>query len=71
MLVLSRKEQEQIIINDSIVITIVRIDKRVVRVGIKAPPEVTIMRSELLENGNECIFEPNQEIVERNNKKHN
>lgn len=48
MLVLSRKEGESIVINDDIVVTIVRNKGGVVRVGIEAPQDVRIVRSELL-----------------------
>ena len=48
MLVLSRKRSEQIRIGDNIVITIVRFDRNQVRLGIKAPPDVVIVREELL-----------------------
>jgi carbon storage regulator len=48
MLVLSRKESEQLIINENIVITVVRIAGGGVRLGIEAPREVSIRREELL-----------------------
>lgn len=48
-LCLSRYEGEKILIGDDIVITVVRISKDKVRLGIDAPKEVTIFRSELLE----------------------
>ena len=47
MLVLSRREGEKIIIGDSIVITVVRAGSDKVRVGIEAPENVRILRSEL------------------------
>lgn len=49
MLVLSRKQNEQIIIGGDIVLTIIRIDGGKVRLGIEAPPEVSIDRRELHE----------------------
>ena len=49
MLVLSRKLGESIIINDSIKVTVVAIDRNKIRIGISAPPDVSIMREELLE----------------------
>lgn len=47
MLVLSRKKNESIIVNDSIVITVVEIRGDKVRLGIEAPKEVPIHRSEV------------------------
>jgi carbon storage regulator len=47
MLVLSRKKNESIIIDSSIVITIVEIRGDKVRLGIEAPREVPIHRSEV------------------------
>ncbi len=48
MLVLSRKDSERIHIGDSIVVTVVKIQGGVVRLGIEAPPEIPIARDELL-----------------------
>lgn len=48
MLILSRKEEESIVIGDTIKIKVVSIDKGVVKLGIDAPSDVTILRSELL-----------------------
>jgi carbon storage regulator len=47
MLILSRKVHQEIVIGDGISITIVSIRGRQVRVGIKAPPNVSIRRNEL------------------------
>ena len=47
MLVLSRKRNEQIVINDSIIITVVEIRGDKVRLGIKAPTEVAVHRREI------------------------
>lgn len=48
MLVLTRKAQESILIGDDIRVVILRTGSRV-WVGIEAPKEVTVLRSELLE----------------------
>lgn len=47
MLVLSRKKNESIVVDDSIVITVVEIRGDKVRLGIEAPREITIHRSEV------------------------
>ena len=49
MLVLSRKKNEKIIINESIVITIVDVRGDRVRIGIDAPRDVPIHREEIHE----------------------
>src|SRR3954469_2813062 len=47
MLVLSRKQQQQIKIGDQITVTIVRVKGNTVRVGIEAPRDVRVIRAEL------------------------
>ncbi len=47
MLVVTRKSDESLIISDDIEITILEIAKDKVKIGIKAPKEVKIIRSEL------------------------
>ena len=49
MLVLSRKTGQQIQIGDNITITILQMKGRTVRVGIDAPAEVRVLRSELID----------------------
>lgn len=52
MLVLSRKESERIRIGDSIVITVVRLTRDRVRLGIEAPANVLVLRDELEKDEN-------------------
>lgn len=47
MLVLSRKENQQLIIGDNIIVRIVRVSGGTVRLGIEAPAEISIRREEL------------------------
>jgi carbon storage regulator len=47
MLVLSRKKNEQIVIGDGIVITIVDVRSDKVRIGIDAPADVPVHRHEV------------------------
>jgi carbon storage regulator CsrA len=50
MLVLSRKLDESIVIGDNISVKIISVEKGMVKIGIDAPSDVSIMRSELLED---------------------
>lgn len=50
MLVLSRKLSQQIMIGSDVKITIVKIERNQVRIGIEAPEEVAILRGELIDN---------------------
>ncbi len=49
MLVLSRKQNESIIINDNIVVTVVEVRGDKVRLGIEAPKEIAVHRQEVYE----------------------
>ena len=48
MLVLTRKLMEKLVIGDNICVTVVRIEGGQVRLGIDAPSDVRIVRSELV-----------------------
>jgi len=48
MLVLSRKLNEKIVIGNGIVITVVKVDRNQVRLGIQAPGDVPVYREEIL-----------------------
>ena len=62
MLVLSRKLNEKIVIDDQIEITVVGIENGKVQLGIEAPKEIEIMRKELLED----VKEENKEAAKNN-----
>ena len=47
MLVLSRKQGQQIFVGSSVVVTIVRVSGDKVRIGIEAPDEMRVLRGEL------------------------
>ena len=49
MLVLTRKPEESIVINGNIIVTILNVEGDRVSVGINAPKDVKIFRSELLD----------------------
>lgn len=48
MLVLSRKRNESVVINDQIIVTVVEVRGDKVRLGIQAPRDVPIHRSEIM-----------------------
>ncbi len=56
MLVLSRKQSEEIKISDDITITVVKVGRSRVHLAINAPAGVSIVRSELLDS----VEEPEQ-----------
>ena len=49
MLILSRKTNESIVIDGRIIVTIVRVEGEVVKVGIEAPADVPVHRQEVYE----------------------
>ncbi len=53
MLVLTRKQLQQIMIGRDIRITVVKLDRNQVRLGIDAPPGMIILREELIGNGDQ------------------
>jgi carbon storage regulator len=54
MLVLSRKVGERIQLGDHITVTLVKINGNAVRLGIEAPPHMTVVRQELAERAAAC-----------------
>lgn len=47
MLILSRKINESLVINNNIVITVVEVGRGKVRIGIEAPSEIPVHRQEV------------------------
>jgi len=60
MLVLSRKVNEKILIGKDVEVTIVDVRGDVVKIGINAPREVSILRQELLEQVERANAEASQ-----------
>jgi carbon storage regulator len=58
MLVLSRKQEESIVIGENIVVTVVEIRGDKVRLGITAPREVTVHRREVYDKVKESQRAP-------------
>lgn len=61
MLVLSRKKNESIVINNDITIVVVEIRGDKVRLGVEAPKEVPVHRREVFDaihRANEAVIEP-------------
>ena len=63
MLVLTRRAEEKIKIGDHIVVSILSVEGNIVKIGIDAPREVTILRMEVLEQiKNENIAAAEKEV---------
>lgn len=62
MLVLSRKIDESIVIGDDITIKIISVEKGIVKLGIDAPKNVSIIRNELLEDVKNANIAASKEI---------
>jgi len=58
MLVLTRKVGEKIVIDHNITVTITAIDGNKVRIGVSAPPDISIHREEIHQRINEFFDAP-------------
>lgn len=56
MLVLNRKCDQEILIDGNICVKVLSVKGNTVRIGIEAPGEVSILRSELVDADLECEF---------------
>ncbi|MDF2685974.1 MAG: carbon storage regulator CsrA [Clostridia bacterium] len=63
MLVISRKVNETFIINDNITVQILEINGDKIKIGIEAPKDIRIMRSEILETEKLNIEAQNNSII--------
>lgn len=64
MLVLARKLNEAIVIGDDITVRVISIEKGVVKLGIEAPKDVSIIRNELLEDVKESNIAAAKDVDE-------
>jgi len=64
MLVLSRKPLQSIMIGSDIKITVVKVERNQVRIGIEAPRGVTILREELVDFSDADADAPGRGIPE-------
>ncbi|MCQ4088156.1 carbon storage regulator CsrA [Saccharibacillus sp. JS10] len=64
MLVLSRKKGESIMIGDDIELTVLSVEGDTIKLGIKAPKQIDIIRKEILvsvqENNQSAVIDPKQ-----------
>jgi carbon storage regulator len=58
MLVLSRKLNEKIVIDGGIVVTVVKIDRNQIRLGIEAPGNIRVFREEIVGNARRGADQP-------------
>ena len=66
MLVLSRKLDESIVIGDDIVVKIIGVERGMVKLGIEAPSDISILRSELLEDVKDSNIAASKETDSQN-----
>lgn len=64
MLVMTRKVGECIVIGDNVVVTVVRLAGGMVRLGIEAPSDYSVMREELLRGAGDVVRGKDKSSVE-------
>lgn len=62
MLVLSRKEQQEIMIGENVIVKIVKVAAGKIKIGVTAPDDVTVRRLDMLQAGNKENGEDSHEI---------
>ena len=65
MLVLTRKPGEKICVGDNITVTVVEVTGNRIRLGIEAPEEVRILRSELYQSWEKDAVSPHLEAADK------
>lgn len=58
MLVLTRKVGEKIIIDDNITVTVLSMDGQKVRIGVTAPPDISVHREEVQRRRSQFAEQP-------------
>ena len=66
MLVLSRKVGERILIGDNIAVTVVRVAQGMVRLGVEAPQDLSIVREEI--KGRRPQSQDEQPVLDRSSR---
>ncbi len=49
MLIVTRRPGQKLVINDNIVLHVISVDGGAVKLGIEAPPEIKVLRKELID----------------------
>lgn len=66
MLILTRKVDQGIIIQGNIIVTVLRVERDRVKLGISAPEEITVLREELLQRDGGWVKREKRTNAEQN-----